>query len=177
MKVISLLLALFVGVSQAHADEATWSYVSKTSVDFKGFSNNKGDGAGWLAGLRFARFIDETPFYLDIGVDFGKASSIDQSDFSMVGLGLGAEKVFDRYLVGARADFDLLSEDIGPQTNSYAGYDLEAYAGIVLGHGWRFDLTGGYVHTFLQQYYTGLTFGLKIEYKAERTITSKPIDN
>ncbi len=187
MKLYALLFALVLGSATANAQTSktlnpqdepqSWSYLSKVGYEFKGFTNNEGQGIGWLMGLRFDRFFGNSPVYMDLGIDFGKASSLDQSSFSFVGLGLGVEKVFEHFLFGGRVNADLMSEDVGPSTNTYGGYDAEAYAGLAIDHGWRVSLNGGYVHTFLQNFYSGLTFGLRLEYKSERTITSRPIND
>ena len=177
MRMFAILLGILV-VPLARAEDAvTWNMISKVSLEFKGLANGQSQGEGWLLGARFDRFLNEKPIYFDLGVDFGKGSGQDETDLSLIALGLGGEKVFDRFLAGGRADFDIISAEVNSVTQGYAGMELEAYAGVVLGGGWRLDLTGGYLRTFQLSSYSGGTFGIRFDYKAERTITEKPLND
>jgi hypothetical protein len=177
--ILGLVLIAMTGTfaQGAESELYTQNFISKTSLEFKGLATGKGDGTGWLFGVRFDRFLKESPFYWDVAVDFGKGSTLDNTDISTFAGGVGIEKVTSSFLYGARVDLDLVSAEMGSSNEGSFGTEAEAYVGVVLGGGWRLDLTGGYLRAYEFSQYSGATFGIRLDYKAERTVTMRPIND
>jgi hypothetical protein len=175
--IIVLLIAQALICSPSFADD---SYRSKYGLDIKGFKSNLFKDVGWLGGLRYARYIGTSQVHIGLAGFYGSPRGDNPAVQYLYygGLTLGADGrwgkigVFEFGLVLGYGQGEI--KTMGLKKESAYVVEPTASAGFALGLGWRLNFSVGYVHMNGSRYFSGSTFGIRLDNRGGTAI--KAID-
>ena len=152
-------------------------YFSKFGFEVKGYKTTQPE-SGWLAGLRWGRFLGKSTAHLGLagyyGTPTGRSPALERTWYVGGTFGydgrLGRNSVFEAALLVGYGQGKLPTLD----QKSYYVAEPSLAAGWMLGKGWRMLFSVSYLYMNNASGFSGFTFGLRFDRKTN--IRIKAID-
>jgi hypothetical protein len=171
-----LLLLLSLAAAGARAENS--NYRSKVGFDFKALRTLDNADVGWLAGLRFSRFLGKSNVHVGFGGSFGTPTGGNPSQENLfnVGVSVGYDGKYGRVGVWELGLFAGYGQGklSGATQTSYYVVEPSFGSGFALGLGWRVLFTASYLHMSRTSNFSGFSLGIRLDRRYDTTV--KPVD-
>ncbi len=144
---------------------------SKIGFDIQGYKTNFYSNFGWLAGLRYAKFLGDSQVYVGLAGYYGtpQGNGISDEYVTVGGITMGYEHSFSRRFLGEMSLNLGYGEGkirpIGIENQSFFVVEPGLAAGFRLGEGWKLLFSAHYLHMNHAKDLSGFSCGFRFEFK------------
>lgn len=167
IKNIPFVILLFFSFSSVKADQVE-KFRSKVSYLIQGVSTKNSSSAINL-GLQGGRFFGNN---FCLGLDLHYSEHGNNRQVLGAGLLFDVEGVSGIFLKGFDISIGAVSTKEGSRSVDSLYLRPEAFLGFSVGGGWRLAAMGGYQYIASPNFLSGMSFGLRIDYKIETIINT-----